>query len=56
MIDLKKIGEKGYTTKGKNHGHGIFLVKNLLSGNDKITMNTKIINNYFVQEIRINAN
>lgn len=55
QIKLNKIGEKGYTTKGRNHGNGIFLVKNLIKENDKININTKIINNYFVQEIKINT-
>jgi len=55
-IDLKKIGKKGFTTKGKGHGNGLYLVTNLLKGNDKIKINTKIINDYFIQEIRININ
>lgn len=52
-INLNKIGLKGYTTKGKNHGNGLFLIKKLLNNHDTITMNNKIINNYFVQEIKI---
>lgn len=54
-INLRRIGEKGYTTKGRNHGNGIYLVKKLLKENEKIKVNTKIINNYFVQEIKINT-
>ena len=52
-VDLQKIGEKGYTTKGKNHGNGIFLIKKILREHDDINLKTKIINNYFIQEINI---
>lgn len=52
-INLKRIGDKGYSTKGSNHGNGLYLVKKLLKNNDKISLSTKIINNYFVQELKI---
>lgn len=52
-INLKRIGERGYSTKGINHGNGLYLVKKLLKNDDKISLSTKIINNYFVQELKI---
>lgn len=52
-INIKKIGKRGYSTKGKNRGNGIFLVDNLLKDNKDIKTSNKIINNYFIQEIEI---
>lgn len=52
-INIKKIGKRGYSTKGKNRGNGIFLVDNLLKDNKSIKTSNKIINNYFIQEIII---
>lgn len=52
-INIKKIGKRGYSTKGKNRGNGIFLVDNLLKDNKSIKTSNKIINNYFIQEIVI---
>lgn len=52
-INIGKIGEKGYSTKGKKHGNGLYLVNKLLKSNKYISLHTKVINNYFVQEIKI---
>lgn len=54
-INLNKLGEKGYTTKGKNHGNGLFLVNKLIKESLNISSNTKIINNFFVQEIKVDT-
>jgi two-component system sensor histidine kinase AgrC len=52
-INLNKIGEKGYSTKGNNRGNGLYLVKKLLKNDNKMSLSTKVINNYFVQELSI---
>lgn len=52
-ININKIGKKGYSTKGKNRGNGIFLIENLIKNNKDIKTTNKIINNYFIQEINI---
>jgi len=52
-ININKIGKKGYSTKGKNRGNGIFLIANLIKDNKDIKTNNKVINNYFIQEINI---
>lgn len=52
-VNLNKMGQKGYTTKGDNRGNGLYLVKKLINNNEKIFLSTKLINNYFVQEIKI---
>ena len=54
-IDLNKLGTKGYTTKGYNHGNGLYLVKKIINNSTNIKINTKIINNIFVQEIKVDT-
>jgi two-component system sensor histidine kinase AgrC len=45
--------QKGYTTKGKNHGYGLKIVKNLISENSNVFLNTFIKNDFFTQELFI---
>lgn len=33
QIDINRISEEGYTTKGKNHGYGLSLVKEIVNNN-----------------------
>ena len=35
-IDINKIGKKGFTTKGKGHGYGLSIVKDIAKHNDNI--------------------
>lgn len=53
-IDLDKIDEIKYTTKGEGHGYGLTLVKEIINKNSKL-QNIRVINdNVFVQIIKIN--
>jgi len=52
-IDTEKIGIEKFTTKGKNHGHGLLLVKHILRNNSNFESNREIINNLYVQKIKI---
>lgn len=54
-IDLEKLSRNGYTTKGKNHGRGLYLAKKLISKVDWIKPDTKIVNNMYVQKIMIDV-
>ncbi len=51
-IDLDKIDEEGYTTKGEGHGYGLSLVKKLVSGNDCFINERKINKDIFKQIIK----
>lgn len=46
-IDLDSIGKIHYSTKGKNHGFGLYS----LLRNNEVAVNVKIINEYFVGKI-----
>lgn len=52
-IDLKRINEYGYTTKGKNHGIGLHIVKKITQDNNMFSCNTRLFDKYFIQELRI---
>ncbi len=52
-INLDKIDDYGYTTKGKNHGVGLHIAKNILEESKLFTQNRKLFEDYYVQELRI---
>ncbi len=52
-IDLEKLDEYGYTTKGRNHGVGLYIVKKILDNSNIFSVKRNIIDNYYVQELRI---
>ena len=52
-IDVNRVSEYGYSTKGKNHGTGLYIVDKVISKNPKFTKETSIIENYFIQIIKI---
>lgn len=51
--DLEKIFEKGYTTKGNEHGNGLYFVKEYLEKRDDIYPIFSIERNEFVQSLEI---
>lgn len=53
-INLEKLDDYGYTTKGKNHGIGLYIVKNIIDRTDVFFVNRSIINDHYVQELRLN--
>lgn len=55
-VDLNKMGKERYTTKGKNHGHGLLLVSNIIRDNNRFVAKTKIDNNLYIQELTIKNN
>lgn len=52
-IDIDNIDNVGYSTKGKNHGYGLSLVKQILNGNKKIKNIRRISEDEFTQELKI---
>ena len=53
IIDINKIFDEGYTTKGKGHGYGLFLVKKIIEKNKNFEIKTEISKNYFSQTLFI---
>lgn len=53
-IDLSKIDNEGYSTKGNNRGYGLPLAKDLLlKHNDILSSDRIIMDNYYVQNLII---
>lgn len=52
-LEIDRISEPRYTSKGKGRGYGLTLVKSLLKENKRIINETSLRNNCFVQIIKI---
>lgn len=52
-INTDKIGKEKFTTKGKNHGHGLLLVKHILHNNSIFESYNEITNGLYVQKLKI---
>ena len=51
IISIKKMYKKGFSTKGKNRGKGLYFISKILKNNKWVKINLKFLNNYFVQKI-----
>ena len=52
-IEIEKIHQKGYTSKGKEHGYGLSLVAEIIEGNKKLSNSMKISKEAFTQILKI---
>lgn len=52
-IDITRIEEKGFSSKGENRGLGLYIVKEIIKRNNNLKKETSIISNFFVQKIII---
>lgn len=52
-VDIERVSEYGYSSKGKNHGTGLYIVDKIINKNDRLSKETNIIDNYFVQTIKL---
>ena len=50
-IDIEKINEYGYSSKGKNRGTGLHLVNKIVERNRLFDRTTSKMDEYFVQEL-----
>ena len=55
MIELDKIANKGYTTKGKGHGYGLSLVDEIIKNDFHLENEKKISRDIFTQELKIKS-
>ncbi len=51
-LDISKIGT-GYTTKGKDHGYGLRLVKDIIESNKNLFIEKYLEENYYVSKLII---
>ena len=55
-INLDKIGKESFSTKGKHRGHGLLLVKKILSENNRFEAKKEIRDNIYIQSLKIKDN
>lgn len=55
-IDLSRLNEVGYTTKGEQHGVGLPLVAKIVKMNDRFDCKPEIMDNFFIQHVSIKLN
>ena len=53
-IALDKINDKGYSTKGKNRGNGLYFAKKLIGKNKNMSSENILLNGYYIQKLLIN--
>lgn len=53
MVPLKNMRKKGFTTKGKNHGKGLYYVNKVLNKTKWLESEQMFLNEYFIQKIVI---
>lgn len=52
-IDLEKLTVLGYTTKGEQHGVGLCLVDDIIKRSSIYEVRAKIVDQFFVQQVRV---
>ena len=53
MVPLKNMKKKGFSTKGKNHGNGLYYVNKLVNKIKWIEVDQIFLNNFFIQKISL---
>ena len=53
LISLKDMKRKSFTTKGENHGKGLYYVGKILKKEKWLETDQIFLNNYFIQKISI---
>ena len=52
-VEIGKISQKGYTTKGSGHGKGLYLINKIIKREKWFTTERRIIDNCYIQKITI---
>jgi len=55
-VDINKISKKGYSTKGKGRGQGVYLITKIINREKWINQEKRIINNFYTQKLSIKIN
>lgn len=54
-VDLKKIEEHGYTTKGAGHGLGLYEIHKGMKNRSKFDYSYELLDNYFIAKLLVKA-
>lgn len=53
VVDLSRVDQEGYTTKGDGKGYGLSLVKDIIEHNDELSQSRELNGIYYVQKLYI---
>ena len=53
-IELDKLDNYGYSTKGKHHGVGLHIVKRIIEEEPIFSQSRDLFDNYYIQKLVIN--
>jgi two-component system, LytTR family, sensor histidine kinase AgrC len=56
LLDLGRISEKGFSTKGEGRGLGLSIVKSIVGSRDNLKLNTFVNGDMFIQDLFIMKN
>lgn len=56
FVPIKLMNKRGYSSKGLNHGNGLYYANKIIKRNKKITAEAVYLNNYYIQKIIISLN
>lgn len=54
-FNLSKLGKKGFSTKGKGHGQGLYLINKLINRNRWLNSEYKLVNDYYISKLIIDT-
>ena len=54
-INIDNFGKKGFTTKGKGHGQGLYLINKLINRTKWLKSENKVINNYYISKLIVDT-
>ena len=52
-IKLNNVSKKGFSTKGNNHGKGLYFANKIIKNSNSFISDTKVIDDYFIQKLEI---
>ena len=53
-VDVNRLNEIGYSTKGEKHGVGLTLVAKIVKSNNRFECMPEVMDNFFIQHLIIN--
>lgn len=56
IVSVDKMSEKGFSTKGKNRGKGLYFVEKIIRNSKQLESKKTYLNDYFIQKLIIKNN
>ena len=53
--NLEKINQKGFSTKGKEHGKGLYFAKIIIDQNQQLISKQRVLNDFYIQQLIVKS-